>query len=484
MYIHDLVKRRNIYINQQAAVVLGYTVEEIQQMGEEVLYKLMHPDDFTQLPAHFQKFANAQDGDIIELEYRMRHRSGEWRWLHSRDIVFARTPDGLPKEILGTAQDISARKKAEEAMRLQTERERLLRAIAQHIRQSLDLGEVLQTAVTEVRQFLHAERAIVFRFQYCAKNNTEPVKEAVVTVESVADDCQSILGTTIPNCCINANFFGYYKHYTIRKLENIYNADAPECHIKTLEKWGVKSSLEVPIWQKENLWGLMMIHQCKAFRQWQTWEIDLIEQLVDQLAIAIQQAELYQQLQAANQELERLASSDGLTQLANRRRFDQYLAKEWRRLEREQAPLSLILCDVDYFKIYNDTYGHQAGDCCLQKVAAALSHAVKRPADLVARYGGEEFAVILPRTEVEGAYQVAEKIRTSVLGLKTPHAGSPINEYVTISLGVASAIPQRGFPPAELIAMADEALYQAKQAGRDRSVCLSRKSSSTAIGSS
>jgi diguanylate cyclase (GGDEF)-like protein len=177
---------------------------------------------------------------------------------------------------------------------------------------------------------------------------------------------------------------------------------------------------------------------------------------------------LNQQLQETNLELHSLAFTDRLTQLANRRCFDKYLDQEWRRMARENAPLSLILSDVDFFKIYNDTYGHQAGDSCLQQVAKAIRNAVKRPADLVARYGGEEFVVILPNTSAEGAVHVAEKIRAAVKALKIAHANSQIGKYVTLSLGVASTVPCHKSWPANLIATTDQALYQAKAQGRDR----------------
>lgn len=178
--------------------------------------------------------------------------------------------------------------------------------------------------------------------------------------------------------------------------------------------------------------------------------------------------ELNQQLQEANLELHSLAFSDRLTQLANRRCFDKYLDQEWRRMAREKAPLSLIVCDVDFFKLYNDTYGHQAGDSCLQQVAKAIKNAVKRPADLVARYGGEEFVVILSNTSANGAVHVAEKIRVAVKALKIAHANPQIGNYVTLSLGVASIVPSQKSWPATLIAAADQALYQAKAQGRDR----------------
>ena len=175
-----------------------------------------------------------------------------------------------------------------------------------------------------------------------------------------------------------------------------------------------------------------------------------------------------QQLETVNQALQYLATYDDLTGVKNRRCFNEYLDTEWRRLAREEAPLSLIMCDIDYFKLYNDTYGHQAGDECLRQVASVLRRSLKRPADLVARYGGEEFVVVLPNTDIEGAARVAEFIRAEVQGLQIIHSKSAVSQYVTLSLGVACCIPAPHKLPETLIAIADEYLYRAKNQGRDR----------------
>ncbi|MFN6540036.1 MAG: GGDEF domain-containing protein [Nostoc sp. EkiNYC01] len=184
----------------------------------------------------------------------------------------------------------------------------------------------------------------------------------------------------------------------------------------------------------------------------------------------IQQSQLQQKLEAVNFELQRLVTIDGLTEVANRRGFEEYFYQEWQRMKREQRPLSLILCDVDFFKSYNDTYGHRVGDRCLLKIAQAIKDIVKRPGDLVARYGGEEFAVILPNTDTEGATHVAEKICDAVRTLAIPHQNSQVSPYVTMSAGFATEIPQPNSDLEEMIAAADRALYQAKTAGRDRFV--------------
>ncbi len=173
-------------------------------------------------------------------------------------------------------------------------------------------------------------------------------------------------------------------------------------------------------------------------------------------------------LRLANLELERLAIIDELTKIPNRRRFDQYMEQEWSRMMREKNYLSLILCDIDYFKFYNDTYGHQAGDNCLFKVAQALISCAKRPSDLLARYGGEEFAMILPNTSQKGALKVGELMRLAVEKLQFPHKTSKINKYITLSVGVSSVIPNINLSFQDLIKSADEALYQSKQQGRNQ----------------
>ncbi|MBD2260814.1 diguanylate cyclase [Pseudanabaena sp. FACHB-2040] len=178
------------------------------------------------------------------------------------------------------------------------------------------------------------------------------------------------------------------------------------------------------------------------------------------------QAELA--LKAANLKLETLAHLDSLTGVANRRRFDEYFIGEWLRLTRTKQPLSLILLDVDYFKLYNDYYGHQQGDDCLMRLAQALKLLVHRSSDLVARYGGEEFAIVLPGTGAKGAIAVAQRVQVAIQALAMPHCQSQVQDTVTVSMGIASIIPDRATPPKVLIQQADKTLYQAKQRGRNQ----------------
>lgn len=197
-----------------------------------------------------------------------------------------------------------------------------------------------------------------------------------------------------------------------------------------------------------------------------TQELEIKNQQLEQ---EIKERKIVEQtLQEVNQKLECLVNIDGLTGVSNRRHFDDYLAREWGRLKREQKPLSLILCDVDHFKLYNDSYGHLQGDDCLRQVAQTIAQVINRPADLVARYGGEEFAIILPNTDLSGTQEVAKKVQQAIRSLKLPHNRSKTSPFVTISMGMSSQIPEQDQALEDLIRFTDKALYTAKAQGRDR----------------
>ena len=174
-----------------------------------------------------------------------------------------------------------------------------------------------------------------------------------------------------------------------------------------------------------------------------------------------------EELQRAFHMVEALASVDGLTGIANRRRFDEVLESEWKRAQRDRSPCSLLFMDADHFKNFNDIYGHIPGDRCLRQIAEVTAQTLQRPADLVARYGGEEFAVILPDTNCEGAIAIAEQIRFTVEQLRIPHSGNP-HEIATVSIGCATQIPEVNSELSELLKAADSALYVAKSLGRNR----------------
>jgi diguanylate cyclase (GGDEF)-like protein/PAS domain S-box-containing protein len=450
-----------IEANPASERILGVSTQEhTSEAFDRKNWQIIQPDGTPMANEEFASVIALTENRAIEnVEMGIVKPDGATSWISV-------TASPIPLEGYGVAiayTDITRRKQAEAALRQQFLRERLIGAIEARIRKSLNLVEVLNTTVIEVRQFLATDRVIIYRF--------EPNASGVVVVESVDQQWTSLLGRRILDTCLTKEIcMESYRQGHIQAVEDIYTAGLQECYINLLTRFQVRANLVVPILQGEQLWGLLVAQHCTAPRQWLSWEIELLQQLASQVGIAIQQAELYQQLEAANQQLQRLAALDGLTQVANRRRFDEYLEQEWRRLTRERQPLSLILCDVDFFKLYNDTYGHQAGDECLKQIAATLQRAAKRPADLVARYGGEEFAIILPNTSQTGALFVAESIRKAVKNLRLAHANSTVSPYVTLSLGVAGMVPSLEVTFAALVATADAALYEAKETGRDRTI--------------
>jgi diguanylate cyclase (GGDEF)-like protein/PAS domain S-box-containing protein len=383
-------------------------------------------------------------------------------WISINSQPLFQRNESKPYAAVASFTDITIRKQAEKALQHEREREQMLSAIAQHIRQSLNLDEILNTTVTEVRHFLQTDRVIIYRFNLDWSG--------VVITESVGEGWISILNAEITDTYFVETKTPFYQQGIVKAIPDIYTAGFADCHLELLEKLQIRAKLVVPIIHGDCLWGLLIAHNCSNSRQWSPWESELLKQLSTQLAIAIQQSELYQQLQQANQKLENLAMVDQLTQIANRRSFDHKLDYTWQHLLREQGYLSLLLCDIDYFKQYNDTYGHAAGDTCLTLVAQTLQQTIKRSTDLAARYGGEEFVVILPNTNSDGAAQIAQDIQEAIQKLNIPHITSAVKPFITLSIGITTVIPIPDLFPLDLIKAADQALYQAKAQGRNRSL--------------
>jgi len=326
-----------------------------------------------------------------------------------------------------------------------------------------------------IQQFLTADRVIVAKMM--------PKGEITVIEEVRNPGCKTMLNVRL------SQFWGsqdldYFSQGKLQVIEDVNEEGYREQLMATMDHlFGTQAHIIVPIWhyfcdenlsedfpKKPQLWGLLMVHQCSGPRQWQPTEIGLLSFFATQISMTIQQNQFSHQLSQTNHLLKELAYGDELTKVANRRYFDQYLAQEWRRMAREKKPLSLILIDVDCFKKFNDTFGHVAGDRCLQKIARAIGAAVNRPGDLVSRYGGEEFAIILPNTHLSGATYLAERVRSQIENLQIQAAPQAPCPYVSISAGVATIIPEVSRLPVQLVADADHLLYKAKEQGRDRVV--------------
>ncbi|MEG4025034.1 diguanylate cyclase domain-containing protein [Microcoleus sp. S13C4] len=422
------------------------------------------------------------------------------------------------------------RQQIEEQLRQQALRQRLLGKMIENIRSSIDPASILQSTVAEVRQFLQTDRVLIYRCQeWVSQLDGEEQKGAIVAGDGLPEgyiENQNISAALAVSC------FVLVESQSVQAIADVSTAPLAGSCKELLADCEIAAVISVPIWQSgdwetaketqeatvwevdknqeaaenyiwnqasgkpqaqgknlpdsiaENgniLWGMLTAYNCSGVREWQQWEIDFLQHLANQVAIAIEQSQLYRKLAIANQKLQQLATTDGLTGIANRRQFDRVLSLEWRRLAREELPLSLIMFDIDFFKLYNEFYGHLGGDDCLRQVAGAIARGTNRAGDLTARYGGEEFALVLPNTSAEGANAVARKICDGIASLKLPHARSSIGPYVTLSCGIGTAIPSAQESPNTLIRSADSALYQAKTEGKNRICHATSNSESSPI---
>ncbi|MEG4572042.1 diguanylate cyclase [Microcoleus sp. N3A4] len=404
----------------------------------------------------------------------------------------------------------------EEQLRQQALRERLLGKMIEKIRSSIDAASILHSTVAEVRQFLKTDRVLIYRCQnWASPFDGEEQTGGIVAGDGLPEgyiENQSITAALAVSC------FVLVESQSVQAIADVSSSPLAGSCKELLADCEIAAVVSVPIWQSgdwetanqtqegtvweaektedaaenylwlpalgqpqaqgksapdsmakngNSLWGMLTAYNCSGVREWQQWEIDFLQQLANQVAIAIEQSQLYRKLAIANQKLQQLATTDGLTGIANRRQFDRVLILEWRRLAREELPLSLMIFDIDFFKLYNEFYGHLGGDDCLRQVARAIAIAANRAGDFTARYGGEEFAVVLPNTSAEGANAVARKICDAIASLKLPHARSSIGPYVTLSCGIGTAVPSPQQSPDTLIRSADSALYQAKTEGKN-----------------
>jgi diguanylate cyclase (GGDEF)-like protein len=393
-------------------------------------------------------------------------------------------------EYLVMIEDQTQSDRRQEQLNQQNQADRLLREMIEKIRQSVGLEEILQSTVDRLQTLLGLDRAFIYYFN--------PDWSGTVVVEALNSTCNSILDQPIEQC-YTKDQVSLYQQGQWSQINNLETAELPDTDRQFLSKLEVRSQLVFPIQlgipltqPPQNtfklgqsnlpitshhhhlcdsyLWGLLIVHQCHQPRTWEPWETELLKDISHHLSIAIQQSQLYEQLKEANQELKQLAASDSLTQLYNRRRFEQVLQQEWRRLGRERSPLGLILCDIDYFRLYNEAYGYLSGDFYLQLIADAVREALKRPADLVARYGAEEFAVLLPNTDLSGSAHVAHMIQNNIINLDLEHKTSPVAPQVTLSMGVAALIPRIETQPQFLLELARYVLDQAKRNGHNQIV--------------
>ncbi len=449
---------QEIIWSQQQEYLLGMAPGSFDGQYSTFLDRI-HPEDRDEVQHHYHVAQRLQQP--IQLEFRVIYSNQSVHWLSCRGQVFSNGA-GQPIRMAGITFDITIRRQAETQLRHQVARERLLATIAQEVSQGQDLPATLNTILQRVQTFIAADRLIVIDLY----NDCQGKVMAEACAPGVVVMYQWQLRDPL---VIEEKYLQLYRQGRVVAVNDVNAQSLSETTLDFLEYFNIQAEVILPLLQNQTLWGLLAVHQ-QCPRIWQPEDVRLLNTLATQISIAIERATLHKELTQANAQLQELAYLDGLTHVANRRKLDEYLQQEWRRLLRDRAPLGVIMADIDYFKAYNDIYGHQMGDDCLKRVAKVLQDNLKRPADLVARYGGEEFVVILPKTSLKGAERVAEKMRRLIRYQAIPHQGSDLDARITLSLGVAVAVPTATVSPETLIHHADNALYQAKHGGRDRVV--------------
>nr|WP_320147721.1 diguanylate cyclase [uncultured Anaeromusa sp.] len=390
------------------------------------------------------------------------------------DVLFTKSvyysKNGEVAGIVGLILDISERKELERAY--QETQEKLEELVSQRTRELQQINEELKDKIVELEQMTESLATSEEKFSKAFKHSADGIGILGLEDERYVDVNDAFV-----------KLFGYRREEIVGHRSAEFglwlDEEAREATFQEIREKKSFSGKEAA-WRTKN--GEVRVGLCSSDlieikgRRCILFVVhDITERKQVEEALRLAHDELEQQVQQRTQELndlnkvlQELSSSDALTSLANRRHFDEFLAKEWRQSQRQGTSLAVIMVDVDFFKAYNDSQGHLAGDECLKQVAKVFKQSLKRPLDFAARYGGEEFIAVLPDTDAAGAARLAETIREEIEALELRHYASPISKVVTVSLGVAATIPDLESEPRVLLADADRALYQAKQDGRNR----------------
>ncbi|TVQ08099.1 MAG: diguanylate cyclase [Leptolyngbya sp. DLM2.Bin27] len=467
LFVRDAGSGQFLYLSSAYERIWGRPRDDLYENPNSWI-DYIHPEDLPQVQSSLgQQF----DGQSVRREYRIVRPTGEVRWVQAH-VRVVEGDQNQPRYMVGWAEDCTEQRQLQASLRAteailshRVDQEQLLRMLTARMRESLDFETILSATAAGIKAVFNADRAMIFEIlangdRRIAQQSTHPsyamVTDAMIPPGPLPRDYLEQLNLGLPQI-----------------YNDIFAAPWPPAIAAFLASIEVKSAMVAPIahpvgGDRQSVWGILVVHACGEPRQWQPFEANVLQHFGDQLTTALHQAELYRQLQAANQELDRIAKVDSLTQLANRRWLDEFLQQEWQRLARDRKPISVVLADVDFFKPFNDTYGHAAGDRCLIEISHAMRLGLRRPADLVARYGGEEFALVLPDTDTAGAIRVVQRVRHHLQSLGLPHRASPSGDTITLSFGIATQWPTPDSSAEGILNTADQALYAAKNAGRNQ----------------
>jgi len=480
LYIYDLNEQRIIYNNGESQFILGYTPEEIKNLGDALFQNLLHPEDLAGFIERLKRLDTAKDGEVIETEYRLKHRLGEWRWLYSRDTIFSRTAAGKPRQILGTATDITKLKQMQEALnQANQELQKWVNQLEERNQEIVSLSElsdVLQACLSVEESY----KVIAQMVQPLFPNISGGIFVTSASrklVEAVAIWGENMRDWELAEKKFDFSHSDNYQSSTSNSFTSHQIFSPNECwalrrgksHFLTREHSGLvckhihtrpDESLCVPMMAQGEALGIFYLSAPQPGQITESKQI-LAVTVAEHIALALANLKLRDTLQHQS-------IRDPLTGLFNRRYLEESLEREIHRAARNKQTLGVIMLDVDHFKRFNDTFGHDAGDVVLRELGLFLKKNI-RGGDIACRYGGEEFTLIMPEVSWQDIQIRTEQMRQEVKRLNLQHQGQPLGA-ITLSLGVA-IYPEHGSTREVVIQSADAALYRAKKEGRDR-ICL------------
>lgn len=454
------------YISDFVENVTGYPAADFIKNKTRSYASIIHPDDRAFVTQTVKE--GVSNNGFFSIEYRLIDKNNAIRWVFERGQVIRKNNDNLD-HLDGVIMDISELKEAEKLLEAKNALINAIQRLQSGFIQNYDLFGLCKVLLNDFLKLTGSEYGLIGELETTSRGKSYITTFAVHMPDWSQDS---------PLSHEQSDGTGYEFHeldnlfgYAITSGKAVISNDPahhpaavglPEGHPP------IRSFMGIPVYHGDRIVGQIAL----ANRQGgYTEEIqDYISPLVSaygQIIIA-RQEQLARAI--AEEKLARLAKLDGLLGIPNRRSFDEFIEKAWSRGRRKKEPLSVMMIDIDHFKLYNDHYGHQQGDKCLKTVAAILTRCIRRPTDMLARYGGEEFVCVLPDTPLEGAMAVAETMQKKIARKGIPHESSKVAKHVTLSLGIATITPAAKESSINLIRHADQLLYQAKKDGRNRIV--------------
>ena len=452
IYIYDLEANQNIYCNRHIGEFLGYNSQEIANFKSQILNELIDSSDMDLVKKHHQNCLYLKDNEHLEIEYRIQDKQGKWHWLHSKDTVFEKDENGNTKQILGIAYDVT------ESKEIQLKTEQLNKRLAREVK-ALEIRNQERIKLGEMNGFLQAcltlkeaQNALPDLLKSLFPNTDG----AVYLISNSKDTLDAIATWGVIESEISLSPQDCWALRRSSPHKGDPTTPGIYCnHIHT--KNVLCPTICLPMMAQGETIGLLYLRLNNSLTVSEAFQ-ELGETVAQNIAMTFASLQLQETLRYQS-------LRDPLTGLYNRRFLEESLAREIDRARRKKQFIGIIMIDIDHFKRFNDTYGHEAGDLVLQQVGNYLQKQI-RQYDVACRYGGEELVIIMPDASLENTILRAEEIRKGIKGLQLEHDGKELDR-ITISMGV-SCFPNDGLESQSLIRAADKALYQAKKQGRDR----------------